>query len=86
MAVVATSAVSAFEQIHNINTRAVFGGSILLLCCLVAASLFAKYSKSSQYIFIVLIGTVALTSGVLFASAVYVTQHPEILLFWNVTL
>lgn len=86
MAIVATTAVSTLEQINSMNLRAVFGGSLLLLCCLIAANLFKKNSQAKYYIFLTLISVIGLTSGILLASAVYVTQNPNIYVFWDIQL
>lgn len=86
MAILATNALSALEQISSLNTRAVFGGSVLILLCLIAASLFKKNTINTYYIFLVLIGTIALVSGVLIASALFVAQNPSTVTFWRITL
>jgi hypothetical protein len=51
-----------------------------------AAGLFRNNSKNVHYVFIVLIGAVALVSGILIASALYVIQNPSILSTWDITL
>ncbi len=83
MSMVASSALPALEQIHNLNMRAVFGGTLFILCCLIALGLF-KNTKSIQSIFIVLIGAIAFVSGILLASALYVIQNPIVV--WGITL
>lgn len=83
MAIVVTSAVSALEQIHSINMRAVFGGSILILCCLIIANIFKNSNRGSYYVFLVLIGVIGVVSGILLASAIYVTQNRDLLTIWS---
>ncbi len=83
MAIVAAGALSTLEQIHSINLRAVFGGTLLILCCLVAAGLFKNKPRNSSYIFVVLVGVIAIVSGILLASALYVVQNPSITVFWS---
>jgi uncharacterized membrane protein HdeD (DUF308 family) len=85
MATIATDAMSTLEQIHSINMRAVFGGTLLILCCLVAAGLFKNKPHNASYIFVVLVGIIAIVSGVLLASALYVIQNPDITAFWSVS-
>jgi hypothetical protein len=84
MAVISTDTLSTLEQIHSITLRAVFGGTLLLLCCLVAVGLSKNKPQNSSYIFIVLVGVIAIATGVLLASAVYVIQNPAIV-YWGLS-
>jgi hypothetical protein len=86
MTVLTASTLSTLEQIHSINLRAVFGGSVFILCCLIAASLFKKNARASYYVFLVLISAIGLVSGVLIASSWYVAQNPDVVFFWSTTL
>lgn len=86
MALAATSAISALEQIQSISMRAVFGGFLLILCCLIVVGLFKNNIKISYATFLILVGVVALVSGILLAGAVYVTQNPNMLTIWNISL
>jgi uncharacterized membrane protein HdeD (DUF308 family) len=83
MTLATTGAMSTLEQIHSISLRAVFGGMLLMICCLIAASLFRSRPKVTSYIFVVLIGVIAIVSGVLIASALYVVQNPDITDYWS---
>jgi uncharacterized membrane protein HdeD (DUF308 family) len=85
MAIVATSVAVAFEQIHGISMRAVLGGSVLLVCCLIVAGLFKNKPAYNRTIFVVIIGTIALVSGILLAGALYVTQNPTALIDWELS-
>ena len=86
MTLATTGAMSTLEQIHSISLRAVFGSTLLILCCLVAVGLFKNRPRILSYIFVVLVGVVAIASGVLLASAFYVIQNPDIAVFWRLTL
>lgn len=86
MTLLAATTLSTLEQIHSINLRAVFGGSIFILCCLIATSLFKNNARARYYVFLALISAIGLVSGVLIAGAWYVAQNPDIVFFWSTTL
>ena len=73
---------TALQQIQDLSLRAVFSGSLLLLCCVAAVSLFKNNKTARYFIFLSLIGIVGLVSGVLLATAIYTIQYPEKTLIW----
>lgn len=66
-------------DIHALSIRALLGGFLLIACCLIALSITRKSESARQGIFFVFTGVVALVSGILLATALYVAQNPPLL-------
>ena len=83
MALFATDAVTSLDQIQNITSRAVFGGTVFILLCLIALSLFKNAHRIREYVFIALVAAVGIATGVLVSAALYVIANPLILTLWK---
>jgi hypothetical protein len=74
-----TALASTLNEIHAISTKAVLGGLVFLVCCILLGALFTKNDQAKHYIFLSIIGIVALVSGVLAATALFITNNPSVL-------
>ncbi len=77
---------TTLQQIHTLSTRAVFAACLLLVCCILAAGLFAKHETPKHYIFLLIVGVVGLASGVLFATSLFVIHNSDLLILWRIGL
>lgn len=66
-------------DIYELSIRAILGGFLLIICCLIALSISRKSESARKGIFFVFTGAIALVSGILIATALYIAQNPPLL-------
>jgi hypothetical protein len=66
-------------EIHELSIRAILGGFLIVICSLIALSVSYKNNKIRQAIYVTLIGAVAIVSGILLATSLYVAQNPPVI-------
>jgi hypothetical protein len=81
-----TQFATTMQNIESISIRAIFGACLLMAIFLIVANLFSSNTRIKYYAFLCIVGVISITTGVLLATALYVTANPTPVFDWSVVL